>query len=121
MVGLGGCPVAVTVYPPGRGCLHSASLTKKESRLRLVLLRAATTSARCVVCPTKQHPSTHHEHTVELLYAYIPLLVNFRGAHLLVGGCLVKWLNPPSPSKGKKKHLAPSAEEYVWCVARTPL
>lgn len=28
MVGLGGCPVAVTVYPPGRGCLHSALLTQ---------------------------------------------------------------------------------------------
>lgn len=28
MVGLGGCPVAVTVYPPGRGCLHSALLAQ---------------------------------------------------------------------------------------------
>lgn len=30
MVGLGGCPVAVTVYPPGRGCLHSALLSKSS-------------------------------------------------------------------------------------------
>lgn len=28
VLSLGGCPVAVTVYPPGRGCLHSALLTQ---------------------------------------------------------------------------------------------
>lgn len=32
--GLGGCPGAVTVYPPGRGCLHSAPLATSPGCVR---------------------------------------------------------------------------------------
>lgn len=46
VVGLGGCPVAVTVYPPGRGCLHSAPLARSPGCVeypsaRRQLVRAA--------------------------------------------------------------------------------
>lgn len=62
MVGLGGCPVAVTVYPPGRGCLHSAR-AREKSRLRAVLLRAATTSASAQILVTKMPSSPDEKQT----------------------------------------------------------
>lgn len=47
VVGLGGCPVAVTVYPPGRGCLHSALLSK---------------SPGCVEYPSTERQVVHARH-----------------------------------------------------------
>lgn len=113
VLGLGGCPVAVTVYPPGRGCLHSALLSRSPG---CVLYSSAKRqfSARWTVCSTKRRftPAKDGQQTR-------------RRAGQTTGWILVEVIppwghvcwNPPPPQKKKRK---PSAEEYEWCVLRTP-
>lgn len=97
MEGLGGCPVAVTVYPPGRGCLHSARLYTK-SRLRRVFLREATISAGHTVYPRKTPSSPRKEQTTGTLTNRVAFRMNFSGARSAVEACLFQ---SPSPSKEK--------------------
>lgn len=101
-LGLGGCPVAVTVYPPGRGCLHSAPLAKK-SRLSRVFLRALATSARATARPVETLPSPGNVATHTLIWlCFGPRKANFSGGCSLVKGRLYE---SPSPSKEKAQAL----------------
>lgn len=51
VLGLGGCPVAVTVYPPGRGCLHSAPRAQSPGCVRYHSAEAGSSARRGMFTP----------------------------------------------------------------------
>lgn len=119
VLGLGGCPVAVTVYPPGRGCLHSASRARSPGP-RWYPSAESQLVPRVYPLKTRRCRSTR-----------LTLLFNLCRSHLRgvdfafkFGGIWgSRWFNhpPPQRKKKKKKKRKPCAEAYLQRVSRPPL
>lgn len=115
MVGLGGCPVAVTVYPPGRGCLHSASLTQSPGCVEYSSAKRQLGRVERFTPAKHRLPLTKTErlnrYRTEWQLGRISATTGLPWRYVC--------FNPPPPQREKKKRK-PSAEEYNLCVSRTP-
>lgn len=109
VLGLGGCPVAVTVYPPGRGCLHSALLSRSpgcveySSAKRQFSARRTVYSTKRRFPPAKNEPLAHSR--VEQTAGGILVEVVSLWGH-------VCW-NPPPPQRKKAQALCGSTPSSV--------
>lgn len=127
--GLSGCPVAVTVYPPGRGCLHSATLAQESPAASCIPPRNGQlvrpffflgTSPPLLYLPTVKQPCSATRTAAQVIRWWLSCFsVDGEGCFLSAVGRLWRHVclnHPPLPSPFQRKPFRGGIHGGVSCL-----